>query len=367
VKRECVFGKKEQRRIEMRIESPDYVQLHQEDVRYTEVLALLAAGKQVREFYVNKYSTAPHEDGSFAYPYKTFGAVATVIGDPVSKDDLETFFVVRAAPGVYDETVDWGVNRQIGIYTTEAFGFSFRIATQIVFGSTTSYGTSTKRYVRIHADDTKKFGSSQGPVLIMVGVLVQGSIQIIGDDGVGVTGNLYLQGCVIAEGLQGDPAKKFNRTFYLEFYATSFFQLNAGIGDVIDYTNVAGIRLVKAIDCSITTVGAVPARFDQHTLSVRTSYSKGVRIGSQVTSQKYYGFLGCNIGVEFYGPASSGYFDNLTLRIFIANATAWNGGASLTLIDSGFVPAVAGNWTVSPTNYRDALDQLAARVKALEP
>lgn len=34
---------------------------------------------------------------------------------------------------------------------------------------------------------------------------------------------------------------------------------------------------------------------------------------------------------------------------------------------ASYTPAVAGNWNTAPTTVQEALDELAARVKALEP
>lgn len=55
-------------------------------------------------------------------------------------------------------------------------------------------------------------------------------------------------------------------------------------------------------------------------------------------------------GVTDRAPAQNVVFDQLALKA-----------------DAAFTPTTAGNWSPAPTTIQGALDQLAARVKALEP
>ena len=321
--------------------------------------------KQLRILYINKYSLASVEDGSSAYPYKTFQAAATAIGEPTNQAEFETQYVFAGTPGFYDEDVLFPVNRQVQILSMNP-NEEMQVAQTIYFGTTASDITSTRRNLTMQLDSSKRFGSSRAPYMGLRNVQIMGALIVKGLDGIGTISDLYMENSTIAQGLQGDPLLKCAQTFAISMRNSGIYSLDPLVVNAIDFVNIAGIRLDQAIDSDFYAESFNPVKFDQTSICWRAQFWTGLHVVTPQTDSYQYGFFNCDIQVslETAGVAS---FDSATLAQFIANGSTLLGGGSMVMMDGGFVPAVSGNWTVAPTNYYDALDELASRVKALEP
>jgi hypothetical protein len=179
-----------------------------------------------------------------------------------------------------------------------------------------------------------------------------------------------LEGCTVAwdSTAMSGTSKRVGETCQLSGLLSSYsFQVSwtntssvigaFGLEECNDGTSWAAVSITSPSVSSNSSTGII----------TRTTSAKFARVTYTNTSGT--GTLGAIVAHGKRGKLTGdqvAQLDAATADVLTALADAATVAADLAT-ESAFTPATAGDWPVQPTTVHDALNKLAARVKALEP
>ncbi len=133
----------------------------------------------------------------------------------------------------------------------------------------------------------------------------------------------------------------------------------------LNATNIANIQIDNSETFFSSTLLNSSAEIANSILGSLVIQCDDTNPGFQGSPNVYIDESSCYGGVSFEKPAGSSSPTGLLSNCFVGNLSN-TGGGEVTLLGHGFNPASPSDWNTAPTESAAALNELAARVKALE-
>ena len=304
----------------------------------------------------------PGGDGKFCTPFNTIQAAINSIPAGSTPATARATWVVLIAPGTYDEDlningsernivlmgmgpVNIGLFNNAGWTASNTRNITWDISAPLVDGIMPSLHICTMQTDEI---GTIPWMAYSAAMRISGGIRAQSSVSVCAVLSVTAEVNQNI-----------DHGTGFIGTLWV----------NARRSAVFGNVNLPQASLTECYQTLFS--GTVTA--DSVFLATECAFQNGITLTSAPSPA---GFIDCYISGSFIGPANSAVFNGTTYRIFITNGATMVPPASLVLLDQGiapqvdYVPATPTDWvpplTVPTSTVQEALDQIGARVRAIE-